>query len=242
MKADYLIFTDGACKGNPGKGGWAARIEYQSEDSLVELGGAATRTTNNRMELQAALEALKWIEATRPDGSVELFTDSKYLISGVTSWIKGWRRRGWKTAKGTAVLNQDLWEGLDALNQKLKVSWQYVPGHAGHAGNERVDTLAQQLARGQEPELLAGPLAAEDRSPRPKPAPKSAKKKSTGTKGKAWGYLALVRGDLRLFKSWPPCQSFVSGQSGARFKKVGSETEARALARAWGGDWGALKR
>lgn len=241
MKAAYLIFTDGACSGNPGTGGWAARIEYQHQDSVVELGGSARKTTNNRMEMTAALEALRFVAESGP-GDVDLYTDSSYVIKGVTSWVKGWKRRGWRTAKGTPVLNQDLWEALDAVNQELGVQWLHVAGHAGHVGNERVDAIAVAFSKGREPDLQAGPLASEDRSPRPKPAPAGAKKKKSKSTGKAWGYLALVDGQLKLFKSWPPCQSFVSGRSGARFKKVASEIEAQSLARAWGGNWSALER
>ncbi len=241
MKAAYLIFTDGACSGNPGTGGWAARIEYQHQDSVVELGGPAPKTTNNRMEMTAALEALRFVAASAP-GDVDLYTDSSYVIKGVTSWVKGWKRRGWRTAKGTPVLNQDLWEALDAVNQELGVQWLHVPGHAGHAGNERVDSIAQAYSKGREPELLAGPLAKEDRCPRPTINAASKKKKKSKSGGKAWGYLALVQGELRLFKAWPACQNFVSGRSGARFKKVASEIEAQSLARAWGGNWSALQR
>jgi ribonuclease HI len=145
------IYTDGACTGNPGPGGWGVVI-YFKDGSVHELGGAAAQTTNNRMEMQAAITALKLLKADSQPAPISLYTDSEYLIKGVTQWIKGWKRKGWKTAQGKAVLNQDLWEVLDELNSNL-VSWHHVRGHAGNVGNERCDTIARAFANGQSPSL-----------------------------------------------------------------------------------------
>lgn len=135
----YEIFTDGACSGNPGPGGWGALIN--GPDGENELTGGAADTTNNRMELQAAIEALKSL----PTGSaVTLTTDSTYVKEGITGWIKNWKARGWKTAAKKPVKNVDLWQNLDAECARHKVNWQWVKGHAGHAGNERADELARQ--------------------------------------------------------------------------------------------------
>jgi ribonuclease HI len=135
----YEIFTDGACSGNPGPGGWGALIN--GPDGENELTGGAADTTNNRMELQAAIEALKSL----PTGSaVTLTTDSTYVKDGITSWIKNWKARGWKTAAKKPVKNVDLWQNLDAECARHQVNWQWVKGHAGHAGNERADELARQ--------------------------------------------------------------------------------------------------
>ena len=135
----YEIFTDGACSGNPGPGGWGALIN--GPDGENELTGGAADTTNNRMELQAAIEALKSL----PTGSaVTLTTDSTYVKDGITGWIKNWKARGWKTAAKKPVKNVDLWQNLDAECARHQVNWQWVKGHAGHAGNERADELAQQ--------------------------------------------------------------------------------------------------
>ncbi len=135
----YEIFTDGACSGNPGPGGWGALII--SPDGERELTGGETATTNNRMELLAAIEALKSL----PDGStVRLTTDSTYVKDGMTSWIKNWKARGWKTAAKKPVKNVDLWQTLDSQCARHKIDWQWVKGHAGHAGNERADELARQ--------------------------------------------------------------------------------------------------
>lgn len=135
----YEIFTDGACSGNPGPGGWGALINGPNGEN--ELTGGAADTTNNRMELQAAIEALKSL----PTGSaVTLTTDSTYVKDGITGWIKNWKARGWKTAAKKPVKNVDLWQNLDAECARHKVNWQWVKGHAGHAGNERADELARQ--------------------------------------------------------------------------------------------------
>jgi ribonuclease HI len=135
----YEIFTDGACSGNPGPGGWGALISGPAGDN--ELTGGAAETTNNRMELQAAIEALKSL----PDGStICLTTDSVYVKDGITSWIKNWKARGWKTAAKKPVKNVDLWQALDSQAQRHQIEWRWVKGHAGHAGNERADELARQ--------------------------------------------------------------------------------------------------
>lgn len=142
------IFSDGACSGNPGPGGWAARMIY-GDGRIRELGGFAPETTNNRMELQAAIEGLKAAEA---DIEITLVTDSEYLRKGITEWIHGWKRRGWRTAAKKPVLNQDLWHELDELNSP-RIEWKYTKGHAGDPDNERCDDIAQGYSRGEPPEL-----------------------------------------------------------------------------------------
>lgn len=133
------IFTDGACRGNPGPGGWGAILRYRGRER--ELNGAESETTNNRMELTAAIEALRSLK--RPC-SVELVTDSQYVKQGITAWLPGWKRRGWRASSGQPVKNQDLWEQLDALTQTHRVDWFWVRGHSGHPENERADRLANQ--------------------------------------------------------------------------------------------------
>jgi ribonuclease HI len=136
--ADVEIFTDGACRGNPGPGGWAALLRARNGTEKV-LTGSERHTTNNRMELAAAIAALAAL--TRP-ASVRLHTDSQYVQRGITEWITAWRRRGFRTADRRPVLNQDLWQALDAQNARHQVQWIWVRGHAGHPENERVDALA----------------------------------------------------------------------------------------------------
>ena len=132
------IFTDGACSGNPGPGGWGAVLRWS--DTERELKGGVSETTNNRMELMAAIKALESLD--RPV-KVDLYTDSTYVQKGITEWIHSWKRRGWKTASRTPVKNEDLWRRLDNAIQIRDVSWHWVKGHAGHEGNERADALAR---------------------------------------------------------------------------------------------------
>lgn len=156
------IYTDGACTGNPGPGGWGV-VVYFTDGSIHELGGDAAQTTNNRMEMQAAIAALKFLATTNQTEPLTLYTDSQYLINGVTKWVKGWKKKGWKTAQGKAVLNQELWETLDQLNTRL-VTWQYVRGHAGNVGNERCDVIATTFAKGKSPSLQQLTLTSSDKS------------------------------------------------------------------------------
>ena len=132
------IFTDGACSGNPGPGGWGTILRMGEKER--ELSGGEPATTNNRMELMAAIAGL---EALQRPCRVRLTTDSKYVLDGATKWIKGWKRNGWKTADKKPVKNADLWQRLDAAHALHKVDWRWVKGHSGHAENERVDELAR---------------------------------------------------------------------------------------------------
>ena len=141
-KPKVVIHTDGACSGNPGPGGWGAIL--QSGQHRKELKGGEDHTTNNRMEVMAAISAL---EALKSPSDVDLYTDSNYLRGGITSWIKGWKRNGWRTADKKPVKNMDLWQELDALAQRHVVRWHWVRGHAGHPENERCDELANDAIR-----------------------------------------------------------------------------------------------
>lgn len=138
MSKLVTIHTDGACSGNPGPGGWGAVLEYGGHEK--ELSGAEAETTNNRMELMAAIQAL---EALKRPSKVRLVTDSVYVKDGVTKWIHGWKKNGWKTAAKKPVKNEDLWRRLDQAVQRHDISWEWIKGHAGHAQNERADALAR---------------------------------------------------------------------------------------------------
>jgi len=133
------LFTDGACSGNPGPGGWGVVLEHGPH--VKELCGGESATTNNRMELTAAIRAL---EALRQPTRVALYTDSVYVKSGITEWLPNWMRRGWRTAGRKPVKNQDLWQALAAQTERHDVSWHWVKGHSGHPGNERADRLANE--------------------------------------------------------------------------------------------------
>ncbi len=141
---DVVVYSDGACKGNPGPGGWGALLRFQGVDGTVhekELFGGEAGTTNNRMELTAAVRAL---EALKRPCRVVVNTDSKYVMDGITKWIVGWKKRGWVNAAKEPVKNRDLWEALDAAVARHVVEWRWVRGHSGHVDNERADALANR--------------------------------------------------------------------------------------------------
>jgi ribonuclease HI len=135
-----VIYTDGACRGNPGPGGWAALLIHNQHEK--EISGAERLTTNNRMELLAVIRALEALK--KPGTSARVYTDSQYVIKGIEEWMPAWKERGWRTADKKPVKNQDLWEQLDALAARHDIEWHWVRGHSGVAGNERVDALANR--------------------------------------------------------------------------------------------------
>ncbi|RYH03895.1 ribonuclease HI [Salipiger sp. IMCC34102] len=140
---DLFAYTDGACSGNPGPGGWGCLLVARNGDAVVkekELKGGLAKTTNNQMELMAAISAL---ESLSGRSTITIVTDSSYVKDGITSWIHGWKKRGWKTAAKKPVKNEDLWKRLDAATQAHDVRWEWVKGHAGHPENERADELAR---------------------------------------------------------------------------------------------------
>ncbi len=139
MICPVVIYTDGACRGNPGPGGWGVYLQYAGHEK--KFYGGEKVTTNNRMELLAAIQAL---EALTQTCHVQLYTDSKYVLQGITEWLSNWKRRGWKTASNTPVKNDDLWRRLDAATQSHTIEWIWVKGHAGNSGNEIADQLANQ--------------------------------------------------------------------------------------------------
>lgn len=139
MTDAVVIYTDGACKGNPGPGGWGAWLRWGEHEK--ELFGGEPSTTNNRMELTAVIEALSALKRPTP---VAIYTDSEYVKNGITTWITGWKKRGWRTADNKPVKNQELWQRLDVLVAQHQVSWHWVRGHTGDPGNERADALANR--------------------------------------------------------------------------------------------------
>ncbi len=239
------VYTDGACRGNPGPGGGGTRVLY-SDGRVLEKGGGAAGTTNNRMELAAAIAAL---ELTLDEPAVEVVTDSEYVRLGITRWVRGWKARGWQTVKGEPVKNRDLWERLAGLLSP-RVKWHYVAGHSGDPDNERCDRIAVAFAEGKTPSLADGSrwdddggldvgvtpyAAAFERRKRSAGAPRKksrGKKKSKGGAGKF--YLSLVNGVVCRHNTWPECEGRVKGVSGARFKKCSDSAEEESILAGWG--------
>lgn len=219
-----LAYTDGACLGNPGPGGWGVRILY-ANGTAQEYGGAATATTNNRMELQAAIEALKIIGGS-PQATI--ITDSRYVIDGVTRWIHAWRRRKWMTTSATPVKNRQWWLTLDGLNHP-GIRWQHIRGHTGDPQNERVDAIARAFAQGDRPRLFCGQIGspsdpvATEVSPTPRG---SAKDRGAFSQVQ---YVSIIAGTVWLDDDWPSCATRVHGVSGARYKKVRNAEELTAF-------------
>lgn len=234
-----IVFADGAASGNPGPAGWGT-IYCSSDDQVEELSGFSPLATNNQMELTAVIEGLKMC---RPGERVSVYSDSTYVLFGITQWIHGWRRRGWTTQEGEKVSNQALWEALDQEVQRLgrdQILWNYVRGHSGVPGNERCDELAQAQSRrnGMVPRLslFQGALQNYSIDLFQLPADTSLPARNTDTKPKAavkqW-YLSELQGQVIRHATWAECERRVKGQSRARFKKIKSSEEERQVLQSW---------
>lgn len=224
---ENIIFTDGASRGNPGRGGWGVVVVDSAKSLLVELGGREDDTTNNRMELTSAIEALKIVDE---DSNNIVYTDSSYLINGITKWVFGWQRNGWKTKTKEDVLNKDLWMKLLDETKKRKVNFIHVGGHVGIAGNERCDVIATSLADGLKIDLYKGPLSGyqiKDITNVSQDLEKVENKKTSKSRSnaKAYSYISLVDGVVVTHHSWADCEKRVKGAKGARFKKTFSKED-----------------
>lgn len=226
---ETIIYCDGSSIGNPGPGGWGAVIERDGE--VVELGGFTEETTNNRMELTAAIGALK---ATKKNAVVLLHTDSSYVINGITKWVKGWEKNGWQTKEKKDVLNKDLWQALQKATSLHTVEWKHVRGHMGVRLNERVDVIANGFARSEEVTLFSGNETAYEDFLQQMPRARQVKPKKTARTGKAYSYVSLVDGKIAVHKTWSECEARVKGKP-AKFKKAFSKEEEDALMAAWKG-------
>ncbi len=236
-----IVFTDGASKRNPGPGGWGVII-VQPDGWVTELGGGDPLTTNNKMELSGAIQALGRLRGV--GGPVAIYTDSTYVIQGITGWVHGWRRRGWKTAAGSDVLNRELWEELARLVAERgakSIAWHYVRGHIGIPGNERVDEIADSFALQQPVALYDGPLSGYQVQVLELPDDTSVPVRSNGTGNGGSGsrstppysYLSVVDGKPMRHRTWADCEQRVKGRSGARFKKALSADDEQAILRDW---------
>ena len=231
------LYTDGACSGNPGPGGWGFVLVNSRTQQVTEGGGFESGTTNNRMEMTAIIEGLR---QARLESVSELLilTDSVYVIRGFTQWRFGWKKRGWKTQEGNPVLNQDLWETLDKVAQGMKLEWKYVRGHQGTPGNERVDTIAVAFSQRQSLHLYLGVPATNyifdvSELPSGEPLPEMNRSSSASQTKKSF-YISFVNGVLSRHEDWAACERTVKGQSKALYKKVSSEQELQEVLKKWG--------
>ncbi len=228
---EIKIFTDGASKGNPGPGGWGSIVIIGNK--VYELGGYEAVTTNNRMEITAAFKALEFIIDKSDIGNITLHSDSFYLINGATKWIHGWKKNGWMTKEKQEVLNKDLWISLDELLSRLPhIKWIYVGGHVGVAGNERCDEIATSFAMGKKMELFDGDLSdyhIEDVLDVSHDPILMKNKKKSGSKTKAYSYVSVVGGEVKIHKSWEECEKRVKGVRGAKFKKALDSAQEKDL-------------
>lgn len=234
---DYTVFTDGSSRGNPGPGGWAAVVvgaragASTIESRILELGGREEPTTNNRMELMAAAEAL---ERVSEGAHIIVHTDSSYLINGVTKWISGWKRNGWVTKAGEPVVNQDLWMRIHGACTARRVSWVHVGGHVGIVGNERCDHIATAFADERDVALFDGVLGNYDIPSIldiSADATSAARKKSSSSRSgaKAFSYISSVGGLIETHRTWAECEKRVKGVKGARYKKSLDAADERAI-------------
>lgn len=227
-----LIYTDGASSGNPGPGGWAAVIS--DSKTVLEIGNYEPKTTNNRMELTAVIEALK---KTAIGDKIKIVSDSSYVVKGITEWITGWIENDWQTKSRVPVASKDLWQELFDLTNDRQVEWLLVKGHAQTSGNNRADILATTFASEVVPRLYHGPKS-EYRIDLTEPTPlqiasdKEQFKKSKG--GKAYSYLSLVNGVLKKHKTWSECESRITGKAGAKFRKAVSAADESEILKSWG--------
>lgn len=229
------IFTDGASKGNPGPGGWAAIVA--DEKTVRELGGREERTTNNRMELQAVLEALAAAQRLSPS-AIDIYADSSYVVLGATKWGSGWRKKGWLTSQKEPVLNRDIWEplleSLDTITTRIE--WHTVGGHVNIPGNERVDEIASSLALGESVELYEGSRAGYsvdlDNIAHDADMHKKKSDSRTRSKQKAFSYVSEVGGVVQVHRTWAECEARVRGKR-ARFKKALTADDEAAIVRAF---------
>jgi ribonuclease HI len=239
---DIIIYTDGSSRGNPGPGGWGAIVA--TPERVAELGAGDKHTTNNKMELTAAIEALSFVKKLGDEHSIDMHVDSQYVINGITKWVAGWERNGWKNSKKEDVLNRELWEALVGVVSDLKISgckisWKYTPGHAGIAGNDRADEIATMFADDDVPNLFDGQragytvdLVVHAGDPKLLAAKKLKSKSKSGVK--AYSYLSLVDGKLMKHTTWGECEKRVKGVRGTKFKKSVSADDERAIIKSWG--------
>lgn len=232
MTRKIIVYVDGAASGNPGPGGWGALI--QADNEVTELGGSENGVTNNQMELRATLAALEFLRG-KP-GHICMYSDSAYVIQGMTSWHQNWEARGWRTVDDQPLANSELWKAIvfEARERSEPIQWNHVPGHAGIPGNDRADEIAVAYSRGANPKLhrLASdvyPYKLE--MPVPDARKLSDKKRK---KAPAYSYLSLVNGRVERHSDWETCENRVRGVSGAKFQKTLNAKDEEEILKSWG--------
>lgn len=237
IEDEVIIYTDGACSGNPGPGGWGAIIIYNQK--VQELGYFSEQpTTNNRMEILSIIESLKWIQRFKIKSNLCICTDSQYVINAMTKWIFGWIRNDWKTAAGEEVKNQDLFKELNQILKLVTYRFQYVPGHAGYWGNERADQIAVAFSKQQSVDLYSGSWSNYEYSTQPMMAnissnlvSKASNKASPAVKV---GYVVWDYQTLSFFTEWTACAKVTQGRAGVKFKKIKNLNELKAFVELYG--------
>jgi len=209
-----IIFTDGAARGNPGPGGWGAVVV--SDDSVIEHGGREDHTTNNRMELTAVISGLESVPNER---ELTVYTDSAYVVNGITRWVIGWKKNNWITSKKEDVLNKDLWEQLVQATTHKIIDWQLIKGHSGTPANERCDVIATSFAD-KAPIILYN--GSKTRYGISIDVIKSPSQHASKSKSKAYSYVSMVNGEIKVHKTWEECKARVHGVPGAKYKKTTS--------------------
>jgi ribonuclease HI len=214
---DIIIFSDGSSSGNPGPGGWGA-IVYLPNGEVTELGGGEKHTTNNKMELSGAINALRFVKSAKE--KIILNTDSHYLINGITKWVKAWQKNNWKNTQKEDVLNRELWEELISLTEDKDIVWNYVPGHSGVPDNEKCDFIATSFAFNKPPKLFSGKMS---------DYKINLSDLKVSNKKSAHSYISKVDGVIKIHKTWEECEKRVRGAKGAKFKKSKNEEDEKEI-------------
>ncbi len=240
---DIIIYTDGSSRGNPGHGGWGAIVA--THERVTELGHGDKHTTNNKMELMAAIKALAFVENLGDAFTIEVRPDSMYVINGITGWVFGWQKNGWMNSKKEEVANRELWETLARVVADLqlsgcKIAWKYAQAHVGIPGNERADEIATMCADGEKVNFFNGARDAYEVD-LVSMEPTGEIKKSTVSpeakarqKMKAYSYVSLIKGKIYKDSTWSECEKRVKGTSGVKFKKSVSADDELAIIKTWG--------
>lgn len=236
-----IIFTDGASSGNPGPSGWGAVLLFGK--SIKEIGGFEKASTNNRMELTAVIMGLKTLdlELASPDDEYTkkqpavIYTDSQYVVNGITKWVFGWQKNNWKKADGSEVLNIDLWQDLLKEVMARDITWKVIRGHAGIAGNNRADEIAVEFSQQEQRVNLYYGLIKDhpDNITEPDSSQLEIGSDRDRKKSKAYSYLSLVDGVLKRHSTWASCEGRVKGQTGAKFRKSISEEDEKNIIKDW---------